>query len=41
MDLYLISTMPTFYIIAGVKIVLYFADHNPPYFQYLLNTCGG
>lgn len=25
--------MPTFYIIAGVKIVLYFADHNPPHFH--------
>ena len=25
--------MPAFYTIEGVKIVLYFGDHNPPHFH--------
>lgn len=28
--------MPTFYIIEGVKIVLYFDDHNPPHFHAII-----
>jgi len=28
--------MPTFYIINGVKIVLYFEDHNPPHFHAII-----
>jgi len=28
--------MPTFYIIEGVKIVLYFGDHNPPHFHAII-----
>lgn len=28
--------MPTFYIIHGVKIVLYFDDHNPPHFHAII-----
>ncbi len=28
--------MPTFYIIDGVKIVLYFDDHNPPHFHAII-----
>ena len=28
--------MPTFYIIDGVKIVLYFDDHNPPHFRAII-----
>ena len=27
--------MPTFFIIDGVKIVLYFDDHSPPHFHAL------
>ena len=25
--------MPTYFVIAGVKIELYFKDHNPPHFH--------
>lgn len=28
--------MPTFFIIDGVKIVLYFNDHNPPHFDAII-----
>ena len=28
--------MPTFFIIDGVKIVLYFNDHNPPHFHAII-----
>lgn len=28
--------MPTFFIIDGVKIVLYFDDHNPPHFHAII-----
>lgn len=28
--------MPTFYIIEGVKIELFFDDHNPPHFHAII-----
>lgn len=28
--------MPTFYIIDGVKICLFFDDHNPPHFHAII-----
>jgi hypothetical protein len=29
--------MPTYFIIDGVKIELYFKDHNPPHFHALIS----